>query len=548
MAEDTETFNLEASDFNGYNLPIDYIIPRIIDYYIKNTDSRVKEKLAQSCQTARLYEHMSEKIRELNAGVLTNEGILSMGTSSIVIPTAIAFFRTTFPTFHILGCTTERVEVDPDIGILNKLEYVKDLEDMVRSLSNPVNFETLKEESRSVIRAALHNLRIYTAPSIHSPQSPEPNGIHQEIAAAIVVFQEEYMKLKQDEDNRNLFGRINFTTLIGMNCALNNGWHRELSFYYRFKDRDGNIYFPYDMDKQEVFWQHLQYKEIFALEGRQQGINPSGFFLGKVVTYISESKQFFGTQRFARDHLYRLSSTSMERVISAIARNEGGVSGGYGGYDTVNSYDGVFLSVGLFHWNQDWLWRLLREFYEIKPPDDRYKQFLQRLGIDEAEWKDRVRQFKINGKFYKMDKLEVLRRLKYVYRFLREAEKREFREAQDRAASAWVNTALNRNLVEEDKSTPELRAYINSELAVALYVDMTVIEGELEGRKRARAAIRSVLPQITDTALRNNPAKWEKEQEDMLINAIKTQHKRVGRVSLIENIRPALSQNRGAFT
>jgi len=140
-----------------------------------------------------------------------------------------------------------------------------------------------------------------------------------------------------------------------------------------------------------------------------------------------------------------------------------------------------------------------------------------------------------------MGDLEVLRRLKYVYLFLREAEKREFREAQDRAASSWVNSALDSRLVHQNTSTPKLRAYINSELGVALYVDMTVLKGEDRGARIARAAIgevRKVVPNVGD---------WTKVQEGMVINIIKTLYNEPVRVSRIENITPRLSPERGAF-
>ena len=155
------------------------------------------------------------------------------------------------------------------------------------------------------------------------------------------------------------------------------------------------------------------------------------------------------------------------------------------------------------------------------------------------------RQFKINGNFYKMDKLEVLRRLKYVYLFLREAEKREFREAQDRTARSWINMALRRTLSVNGRLR-RLGEYVTSELAVALYVDMTVITGEGDGAEFAREAIGEALEQINEP----NPEKWENDEEKLVIDALKKKYEEKvlsTRLALRGTITPALSQDRGSF-
>lgn len=401
----------------------------------------------------------------------------------------------------------------------------EELERIVHNTEESVEFSALtSEESRVWIRTRLQSFRIYSAGADNDQNMP----------IAIRIFECEYI----DCVHGCLTGRLDSVVVQAMNSAFNENWRRELSFHYRVGNE--NIYFPYDMDNQEAFRQ-LRGNEIFALEGSQQGINPPGFSLGTVVHFNG----FFGTERFARDHLHNISSTSMGRVIFAIARNEGGnpVNGNrrVGGYDTVNSYDRVFLSVGLFHWNRDWLWRLMDNYRTNSR--NLYDQFSQRLGID-AIWRGGYRNFVVNGNFYRMGNLGVLRRLKYVYFFLREAGRLEFQVAQQRIANSWVITALDRSL-----DQTQLRAYINSEFAVALYVDMTVIRGETGGANIAREAIRSVLAQITDVTLRNNPANWTATEEEMLINAIRTRYQRIepGRLSLIESITPALSRERGAF-
>jgi len=162
MAGETETFNIGFNFIR--NLPVECIIPRIINHYIDGEDSRVKEKLAESCQKPRLSQHMSERIRELNVGVVTNEGMIPPRTSSIVIPTSIIFFRSAFQTFRVLGRATGQVRIDSNTGVLNRLEHLEQLEGIVRNLSSSVIFGDLNGESRRVIRTALHEFRIYTAP------------------------------------------------------------------------------------------------------------------------------------------------------------------------------------------------------------------------------------------------------------------------------------------------------------------------------------------------------------------------------------------------
>jgi len=409
-----------------------------------------------------------------------------------------------------------------------KLYMNNELHRIVQNAGQSVEFSALESEyAQDWVRARLQLVRIYTvAPGDDQNTDAAKRKVAAGVAAGIEVFECERIKCVPER----LTGKLDAVVLLALNGAIEENyivrWHRKFAFYYKNGNKD--IYFPYDMDKQEVFWQHLQHKEIFALEGSQEEL-----FLGKVVTYSG----FFGTQRFAIKYLYQLSSTSMERVISAIARNEGG------GYDTVNSYDGVFLSVGLFHWNQDWLWELMNT-YRGKYPN-LYEEFAERLGFEEVKWEDGDRQFKINGKFYKMGNLEVLRRLKYVYLFLREAEKKEFREAQDRTASAWVETALRRTLSVNGRLR-QLGEYVTSELAVALYVDMTVITGEGDGAEFVREAIGEALEQINEP----NPEKWENDEEKLVIDALKKKYEEKvlsTRLALRGTITPALSQDRRSF-
>jgi len=397
---------------------------------------------------------------------------------------------------------------------------IDELNDIVRNPGKFVEFSKLESNcSKDWIRRRFDIFCIYTAAL----------GNDQHMSTAIEVFEREYMGTVPNQ----MTGKLDSVVLLAMNKAFGDeqnwipSWRRQLSFYG--KDENKAIYyFPYvmddmDMNNTEVFVPQLSGKEIFAKER-----DLAEFSLGKVVHYDSGTAQFFGMQRFATERFYyQHFSTSMEKVIYAVAWNEGGnpANGNrrVGGYDTVNSYDGVFLSVGLFHWNRDPLWELMMDYKEKSP--SLYEEFSDRLGIDAVKIRG-DKHFTVNGTPYRMNNLEVLRRLKYVYLFLREAEKREFREAQDRAASSWVKRALDSKLDEEDRNSPKLREYITSELAVALYVDMTVFKGEAGGAGIAREAIGSVLRKIADENLEDNSEDFPAVQEKLVVDALKKSMKK----------------------
>jgi len=384
----------------------------------------------------------------------------------------------------------------------------EELERIIHNTEESVEFSALtSEESRVWIRTRLQNFRIYSAGVDNDQNMP----------IAIRVFECEYIDCVPER----LTGRLDSVVLQAMNSAFNENWRRELSFHYRVGNE--NIYLPYDMDNQEAFAQ-LRGNEIFALQGSQQGINPPGFSLGTVVHFIGRH----GMARLAIDHLHNLppASNSIQKIIFVVARNEGGVSGRDGGYDTVNSYDRVVLSVGLFHWNGLWLTNLLNEYRRVS--NTGYNTLMERLGFTSLVGTmltigDRP-AFNLNTEDESI--LNVLRRLRYVYHFLREATEPNFRQAQRQLADNWVRTILNAQRLDiTDNNSLRLRQYINSELAVALYIDMTVHRGRQGGLARVRNAITSVINRPDPPPA--NPAQWNATHEGWLIEAIK-QQRRVG--------------------
>jgi len=380
----------------------------------------------------------------------------------------------------------------------------EELERIVHNTDESVAFSALtSEEARAWIRTRLQSFRIYSAGQDND----------QNMSTAIRVFECEYIECVPER----LTGMLDSVVVQAMNSAFNDNWQRELSFFLVRENQ--NVYFPFDKDNQAAFGQ-LRGNEIFAQERGSE----DRFLLGTAVHFLGR----YGMARFARDHLHNISSTanSIQKVIYVVARNEGGVSGSDGGYDTVNSFDRVVLSVGLFHWNGLWLANLLNEYRIVS--DTSYNTLMERLGFTSLVGTmltigDRP-AFNLNTEDESI--LNVLRRLRYVYHFLREATEPGFRQAQRQLANNWVRTILNaQRLVPGDNNSLRLRDYINSELAVALYIDMTVHRGRQRGLDRVRDAITSVINRPDPPPA--NPAQWNATHEGWLIEAIK-QQRRVG--------------------
>jgi hypothetical protein len=377
-------------------------------------------------------------------------------------------------------------------------DELQELDKIIRNTEMLVEFGGLETEgAKSWVRNALHSARIYTA-ELDNDQNME---------SAIRVFERE--KIGAHLNRKFSTGALNSHVLQQMEKAQAEGWHREPSFHCKVGGE--NHYFPYDLHE-EPFKKWVKDtgeagRGIYALEKEQD--EQDGFFLG--TGEKNRDTNHYGIQRFARDHPYRDRSTSAQKVIFAIAQNEGG------GYDTVNAYDQAGLSVGLFHWNNDWLWELLNVYRGNSLGD--YQNLLARLpGFDISEGKY-PKLFIIDGKTYTipLSGVQELRRLKFVYRFLQEAGEQGFRDAQLMLAKKWILDMLSQPI-----NGRTMGDYINSELAVALYVDMTVNAGRRGGIERAEDAVRSVFGQ-TDP---NNLNDEQKETlEKGLVEAIKKERR-----------------------
>jgi hypothetical protein len=221
----TEVFRIPQRDIRR-PLPLSCVISRVFWHYIRGEDERVRTRLARACQRPRLYEFLGSLIKKLNSQVDKNG--VPQGVDSITIPTSIYFFRRAFPTFNIAEGRQFQARIDPNIGILKRLGFVEEIENIVRFPGVSIPFNSLYEESRVQIRRALHEFKIYTFPSILNP--PERVTLAEErrdVSAAVQVFQREYMGAREEDD---LHGNFDRDTLLMMNDGLAERWRRSVPY------------------------------------------------------------------------------------------------------------------------------------------------------------------------------------------------------------------------------------------------------------------------------------------------------------------------------
>jgi len=225
----TETFqlgNIVQRFFRGDHL-LECLVPSVIDHYLEGEEQRVQEKLGLRCHRPNLYQQLRTLILDLNSEI-SRDGVIPQSMSAITIPTSISFFRYAFPTFNIIESRQGQVRIDPNIGVLNRLDFLDELEIIVRR-NMTIDFMHLSTDPRRRIVEALHTFRIYTAASIHSPHPQgTPNDNLVEVSEAIRVFQHEYMGYNAE----NRTGSLDRYTLLLINQALTERWQRS-PFYER---------------------------------------------------------------------------------------------------------------------------------------------------------------------------------------------------------------------------------------------------------------------------------------------------------------------------
>jgi hypothetical protein len=297
-----------------------------------------------------------------------------------------------------------------------------------------------------------------------------------------------------------------------MNQALAKKWTRELYFY---QEQKGKEYYVHDfvinnhVDKNAEYVE--LYTEIYAKEREQPPEEKMS--LGRKARY----GQRYGIQRFASAPcFFSNTDTSAERVIYAIAKNEGGTDGKSGGYNAINTYDDAAMSVGLFHWNRVWLWDLLNK-YKKGSPDGFDRLFVQK-GLNIEGTDNKSKKFVVDDVSYTADtdvpgEPSGLRRLKLTYLFLRAAEDRAFQEAQRDCAKDWLDIVLDKTI--RDKI---IKDYITSEHGIALVLDVSVYRGR--NSTHIKGMVNHAIDKVLNKNIADTPANWNDAVEQDIIDAL----------------------------
>jgi hypothetical protein len=407
--EETEQYTIPAEAKNNllthvFGILIDSLINGILDYYIHDEDADVRKVWHDNglSQNLEIRSYLGEKIKELNA----IQGNIPHGTKTIQIPTNVAFFSEAFKGIKILQRAQGSLQIIR--GQLDQFHFNECLERIVDGQNI-----SLTEEAQSWIFTALHAMRTHTCS--HEHVSINQNAVKE----GIKIFQKEYMETNWT-NRESEPGKICKETLLAMNKALFDGWKRALYFYYYNENN------PMYINDEDIRVNINNGKEIYAQE-----TGGAEILMGTRRTYLPHH----GIRRYATTQPYTPGTNDgiPEKVCSAIAKSEGNEGGKPGGFDTINEYDPVCLSVGLFHWNRDGLWDLLNKFKTDSP--DNFNTFIKQHGLDIKGY----RIFVIEGKDYRSDSLkEELRRLTFVYRFIKAADNAQFRQAQIKHSQEWL--------------------------------------------------------------------------------------------------------------
>jgi hypothetical protein len=470
---------------------IETIIDGVLEHYINDEAGSIKDlwEKNQIGSNINLRNNLIGTIQKLNDMQPGEE--IQKSKETILIPKNIDFFRMAFPRYELLEDGPDKISTR--IGVLDKLNYNDSLEAIVRGDPSPEKIDNAEKEE---INRALNSFMIHSSTDQMKHDLSNPA-----VTEGIEIFQKEYMETNwvNKESKR---GEICKETLLAMNQALFDGWKRALYFYY---PESGTEFYINDED---IRVNINDGKEIYAQE-----TDGAKILMGTRETYLTHH----GIRRYATTQPYTPGANAgiPEKVCSAIAKSEGNLGGASGGFDTINEYDPVCLSVGLFHWNRDGLWNLLNKFKTDSP--DNFNTLIKQHGLDIKGY----RIFVIEGKDYRSDSLkEELRRLTFVYRFIKAADNAQFRQAQIKHSQEWLEQAIGRPA---GKGT--VKQYITSQYGIALVLDFSVRIGDSERTitGAVNTAIQNALNNLDsgDKAkfTVDNPADWDDNMEIKIINA-----------------------------
>jgi hypothetical protein len=578
--ENTERFTLPKREKNFWpwddkSYPIDKILDDVIDYYIKDEDDVVKTLFNRNCIKGNINvrQFLVKKIQELNE----IEDTISSKTNVIFIPTNKIFFETAFPEYLVL----RKEETTISVGVLDKLDYQKELEEIVCGIKKPEDI-TDPGAGRQ-INWALHNLKIHTCP----PDSPSFYSLLESVNTkpvieGIKIFQREYMNRQTPQ------GQICGETLRAINQALTDNWTRDLYFYYKkpIGDESFELYIN-DADIDNGIYDSLpkaDAEKMFPANNTMIYAKKKGegqeTYLGKVVFYPSNSSSGRrGIQHVAEKEF--IAHTAKEKIYSGVVKSEGK------GYDTINMYDRHYLSIGMLQWGWDELYKLLVKFKFENDSD--FKQLISndyKLDVNH-ETDTAKKRFIIDNESYSIvgHAPHQIKQLKFAYCFIKATDNVKFRELQESLAAQRVPEVLNISI----KGKP-ITSYVTSEKGLAFVYDhhvnapdyvATCVEKAVneviknlqeEWNEKMLSSLntedRAVLKEyFKEGSLKNdenkkkvegfvnNPNNWGNYEEELFIVAYKTfridtnisgmdKKNAETRNSNIEAVRPALSSRR----
>jgi hypothetical protein len=200
---------------------IEWLVPRILAHYFESEAPEIRQRLHRICHRPSIFQYLITTLAELNGIEGGINGQISRATTSITIPTFTAFYRAVFPAINTIENPSGQIRVDPQNGVLNRLNFMDALERIVQNPGDRgVAFTNLNDnEAQRRIEEILEAFRIYTV-------STEANGQAPQHRSAIRIFQNEFIGRNRNNNDINLSGELNPETLLAMNRAVEEDWQR----------------------------------------------------------------------------------------------------------------------------------------------------------------------------------------------------------------------------------------------------------------------------------------------------------------------------------
>lgn len=426
---------------------VETIIDGVLDHYINDEAGSIKDlwEKNQIGSNINLRNNLIGTIQKLNDMQPGEE--IQKSKETILIPKNIDFFRMVFPQYKLHEDGPDKISTR--IGVLDKLNHNDSLEAIV---SGDSSSEKIDNAGKEEINRTLNSFKIHSSTDQMKHDLSNPA-----VTEGIKIFQKEYME-NQWANKYSGTGKICKETLLAMNHALFEDWERALYFYYL--DESGTEFYINDEDIESNIRSR---KDIYA----QENDSPS-----KYIGYWTPAIQG-GIQHIAKIPFSITEDTNRKKICKAVSLNEGG------DYSAVNTYDNAYLSIGLYQWSWEDLYDFLREARSLSANSALYNINFQEMFVNYGlninnERETGKKCFIIDGIDYGLARSapSQLKKLRFVYCFIKAADNEKFRKIQDKIALDRIDTA--RNVTVSDKGTKRVKDYITSRLGVTLVLDQHV--------------------------------------------------------------------------